>query len=155
MTPSKKLIKSTLPMGVAVLLAASMLAGCVVRVATPPPPPPPRVYVPPPPPPPPPAPAYSEPSVDVEVAANEAPPPLPDYEQPPCPEDGYLWTPGYWAWGGGGGYYWGPGTWVAPPAVGVLWTPGYWGFVGGGYRWNAGDWGPHVGFYGGVKYGFG
>ena len=54
-----------------------------------------------------------------------------------------------------GGYYWIPGTWVAPPAVGVLWTPGYWGFVGGVYRFNAGYWGPHVGFYGGVNYGFG
>ena len=27
------------------------------------------------------------------------PPPLPDYEQPQAPGDGYLWTPGYWAWG--------------------------------------------------------
>ena len=53
----------------------------------------------------------------VDVQAREAPPPLPDYEQPPCPEDGYLWTPGYWAWGGGG-YYWVPGTWVQPPRVG-------------------------------------
>lgn len=88
------------------------------------------------------------------MQANEAPPPLPDYEQPPCPEDGYLWTPGYWAWGGGG-YYWVPGTWVQPPRVGVLWTPGYWGFVGGVYAFHVGYWGPHVGFYGGVNYGFG
>jgi hypothetical protein len=134
------------------LSAVSLLGGCVVRVATPPPPPPPRVYVPPPPPPPRP---YVEPAVDVELQASEAPPPLPDYEQPPCPEDGYMWTPGYWAWGGGGGYYWVPGTWVQPPRVGVLWTPGYWGFVGGVYRFNVGYWGPHVGYYGGVNYGFG
>ena len=65
-----------------------------------------------------------------------------------------MWTPGYWAWGGGG-YYWVPGTWVQPPAVGVLWTPPYWGFVGGVYAFHAGYWGPHVGFYGGVNYGFG
>jgi hypothetical protein len=44
---------------------------------------------------------------------------------------------------------------VAPPAVGLLWTPGYWGFGGGGYAWHAGYWGPHVGFYGGVNYGWG
>ena len=94
-----------------------------------------------------------EPAVDVEVQANEAPPPLPDYEQPPCPEDGYMWTPGYWAWGGGG-YYWVPGTWVQPPRVGVLWTPGYWGFVGGVYAFHVGYWGPHIGYYGGVNYGF-
>jgi hypothetical protein len=28
--------------------------------------------------------------------APEAPPALPDYDQPPCPGDNYLWTPGYW-----------------------------------------------------------
>lgn len=83
-----------------------------------------------------------------------APPPLPVYEQPPCPVVGWIWTPGYWAWGPDG-YYWVPGTWVAPPRFGVLWTPGYWGFIGGAYVWHVGYWGPHVGFYGGVNYGFG
>ena len=42
-----------------------------------------------------------------------------------------------------------------PAHVGVLWTPGYWGFVGGVYMFHAGYWGPHIGFYGGVNYGFG
>jgi hypothetical protein len=65
-----------------------------------------------------------------------------------------MWTPGYWGWASAD-YYWVPGTWVAPPRVGVLWTPGYWGFAGGAYAWHAGYWGPHVGFYGGVHYGFG
>jgi hypothetical protein len=137
----------------AVVAAVSMLAGCVATVRVPGP----TVYAPPPPPPPPPPSASIEvaaPGVAVEVQATEPPPALPDYQQPPCPEDGYLWTPGYWAFSTGG-YYWIPGTWVAPPAVGVLWTPGYWGFVGGVYRFNAGYWGPHVGFYGGVNYGFG
>src|SRR6202041_2695698 len=153
----KYCVNSRLPLaGAAVILsAATVLGGCVVRATVPPPPPPPRVYVQPAPPPPPPPAAYVAPAVDVEVTANEAPPPLPDYEQPPCPEDGYMWTPGYWAWGGGGGYYWVPGTWVQPPRVGVLWTPGYWGFVGGVYRFNVGYWGPHIGYYGGVNYGFG
>ena len=132
-------------------VAATQLTGCVVRagVAVPPPPPPPRVYVAPPPPPP-----AADIAVDADVQASEAPPPLPDYAQPPCPVEGYLWTPGYWAWGVGG-YYWVPGTWVAPPRVGLLWTPGYWGYVGGVYMFHAGYWGPHVGFYGGVNYGFG
>jgi hypothetical protein len=130
----------------AAVAGVSMLAGCVATVRVPPP----AVYVPPPPPPPP-AVSYeaAAPAVAVEVQASEPPPPLPVYDQPPCPEDGFLWTPGYWAFSTGG-YYWIPGTWVAPPAVGVLWTPGYWGFVGGVYRFNAGYWGPHVGFYGGV-----
>jgi WXXGXW repeat (2 copies) len=74
--------------------------------------------------------------------------------QPPCPVEGYIWTPGYWAYGDEG-YYWVPGVWVAPPRVGFLWTPGYWGFDGGVYAWHGGYWGPHVGFYGGINYGFG
>ena len=88
------------------------------------------------------------------VSITVAPPPLPVYVQPVCPQPGYMWAPGYWAWSDDG-YYWVPGTWVPAPAVGMLWTPGYWGWSGGYYRWNAGYWGPHVGFYGGVNYGFG
>ena len=98
------------------------------------------------------APVYVPPAAVVDVQV--APPPLPVYVQPPCPVVGWMWTPGYWAWAPAG-YYWVPGTWVAPPRIGVLWTPGYWGFVGGAYVWHAGYWGPHVGFYGGVHYGFG
>jgi hypothetical protein len=90
----------------------------------------------------------------VLVSVTVAPPVLPVYTQPPCPGDGYIWTPGYWAWGPAD-YYWVPGTWVVAPAPGLLWTPGYWGWGGGAYLWHAGYWGPHVGFYGGVNYGFG
>ncbi len=89
------------------------------------------------------------------ISVGIAPPPLPVYEQPPIPGDGYLWTPGYWAWSPDYGYYWVPGTWVQPPQVGFLWTPGYWGWNSGAYIFNAGYWGPHIGFYGGVNYGFG
>ncbi len=86
--------------------------------------------------------------------ADAAPPPLPDYQQPPAPGDGYIWTPGYWAWGPTG-YYWVPGAWVEPPYMGALWTPGYWGFYGGRYSFYPGHWGMHIGFYGGINYGFG
>jgi WXXGXW repeat (2 copies) len=99
-------------------------------------------------------PAISSAGLFVGVSVNFAPPPLPVYEQPPCPEVGYLWVPGYWAWNDGA-YYWVPGTWVLPPEVGLLWTPGYWGWDDGDYFWHAGYWGPQVGFYGGVRYGFG
>ena len=88
------------------------------------------------------------------ISVGIAPPPLPVYAQPAIPAPGYMWTPGYWAWGPGG-YYWVPGTWVQPPTVGLLWTPGYWGWGGGAYIFHAGYWGPHIGFYGGVNYGFG
>ena len=93
-------------------------------------------------------------SAQVAVAIHIGPPALPVYEQPPCPVEGNIWTPGYWGYGPAG-YYWVPGVWVAPPRVGVLWTPGYWGFGGGIYAWHAGYWGPHVGFYGGINYGYG
>jgi hypothetical protein len=70
-------------------------------------------------------PAASHAQIAVGVSIRVAPPILPVYAQPICPEPGYIWTPGYWGWGGGL------------------------------YAWHAGYWGPHVGFYGGVNYGFG
>lgn len=90
----------------------------------------------------------------VFISVGIAPPVLPVYTQPICPGDGYIWTPGYWAYGPDG-YYWVPGVWVQPPQVGFLWTPGYWGWGGSAFLWHAGYWGPHIGFYGGVNYGFG
>src|SRR5580704_10643855 len=95
-----------------------------------------------------------EPAADMEVRASESPPPLPDNEQPPCPDDGYLWTPGYWFWNAAG-YYWIPGAWVQPPQGDVLWTPGYWEFVDPVYVFHRGYWARHVGYYGGINYGFG
>jgi len=92
--------------------------------------------------------------IAVGVSIHIGPPALPVYPQPVCPGAGYIWTPGYWAYGPLG-YYWVPGTWVIAPQPGFLWTPGYWGWVGGAYIWHAGYWGPHVGFYGGINYGFG
>jgi hypothetical protein len=100
-----------------------------------------------------PPPTEIDPAVNVEMRAADAPPLLLNEEQAPCTGDGYLWTPGYWAWGGG--YYWVPGAWVLPPRVGVLWTPGYWGYSGLVFAFHPGYWGPHIGFYGGVNYGFG
>jgi WXXGXW repeat (2 copies) len=92
--------------------------------------------------------------VAVGVSITVAPPALPVYVQPTIPAPGYIWTPGYWAYGPEG-YYWVPGTWIQPPVVGVLWTPGYWGWREGIYLWNAGYWGPRIGYYGGINYGYG
>src|SRR5580658_8075737 len=94
-------------------------------------------------------------TLSVGISIRTAPPALPVYTQPPCPTDGFLWTPGYWAYDEVDGYYWVPGVWVRPAQPGYLWTPGYWGFAGGIYGWHGGYWGAHVGFYGGVNYGFG
>jgi hypothetical protein len=99
-------------------------------------------------------PAASTAQIGVGLSIRVGPPALPVYDQPLCPGPGFLWTPGYWAYGPEG-YYWVPGTWVEAPAVGLLWTPGYWGWGNGFYVWHGGYWGPHVGFYGGINYGFG
>jgi hypothetical protein len=89
----------------------------------------------------------------VDISVNFAPPVMPVYEQPLCPVAGYIWTPGYWAWERD--YYWVPGVWVPPPSVGVLWTPPWWGWRNGAYVFNQGYWGPTIGFYGGINYGYG
>ncbi len=107
--------------------------------------------------------AYSQPQSynDAEEAGeqalaetDQAPPPLPEYDQPAAPADDYIWNPGYWNYASTG-YYWVPGIWCAPPFAGALWTPPYWAYDNRHYRFHRGYWGPHVGYYGGVNYGFG
>ena len=41
----------------------------------------------------------------VVISVGIAPPVLPVYVQPACPGDGYIWTPGYWAYGDDGYYH--------------------------------------------------
>jgi hypothetical protein len=92
----------------------------------------------------------------VAISVRFGPPALPVYEQPLCPAEDYIWTPGFWAWSDDDGdYYWVPGTWVLAPEVGFLWTPPWWGWEGGVFIFHEGFWGPHIGFYGGINYGFG
>ena len=61
----------------------------------------------------------------IGIAVSFGPPAIPVYEQPICPGEGYIWTPGYWGWGGDA------------------------------FFWHEGYWAPHVGFYGGINYGYG
>lgn len=92
----------------------------------------------------------------VVISVDFAPPEMPSYEQPYCPEPNMMWMPGYWAYDQDqGDYYWVPGSWVEAPRRGLLWTPPYWGWYGGHYRFHRGYWGRHVGYYGGVNYGYG
>jgi hypothetical protein len=94
--------------------------------------------------------------VAIGVTVGFAPPEIPVYEQPICPGDGYIWTPGYWDYDSDAAdYFWVPGTWILAPEVGYLWTPPWWGWGGSGFILTAGYWGPVVGFYGGINYGFG
>lgn len=95
-------------------------------------------------------------SAQVGVVITIGPPALPVYVQPPCPAEGYIWVPGYWAYDYDvDDYFWVPGTWVLAPEVGFFWTPGYWAWVGNQFVFYDGYWGPQVGFYGGINYGFG
>jgi hypothetical protein len=99
-------------------------------------------------------PVPSRAQVAVGISVRIGPPVLPIYFQPICPGPGYIWVPGYWAYGPDG-YFWVPGTWVFPPEEGLLWTPGYWDWDDSFYIWHEGYWGPVIGFYGGINYGFG
>jgi hypothetical protein len=101
------------------------------------------------------APAASAAQISIGIRVGFAPPALPVYEQPVCPGDGYLWTPGWWAYDDADGYYWVPGTWVEAPDPGYLWTPGWWGWDNDAFLFHEGYWGTEVGFYGGISYGFG
>jgi hypothetical protein len=101
-------------------------------------------------------PVLSTAQVGIGISVNVAPPALPSYDQPPIPGEGYMWTPGYWAWSNDiQGYYWVPGAWVLVPQPGFFWTPGYWSSGGDVFFWHEGYWGPQIGFYGGINYGYG
>ena len=90
------------------------------------------------------------------VAITIAPPALPVYEQPVCPGDGYIWTPGYWYWDDDvSDYYWVPGTWVRRRKSASSGRRA----IGAGAATHLFStkviWGSEVGFYGGINYGFG
>ncbi|MGL4301371.1 MAG: hypothetical protein ACRCS5_01530, partial [Sphingomonas sp.] len=94
--------------------------------------------------------------VFVNVSVRVSPPPLPVYVQPALPGPDYIWLPGYWAWDDlADDYFWVPGTWVLAPRPGYVWTPPWWGWSNGAYVFHTGYWGPHIGWYGGIVYGFG
>ncbi len=102
------------------------------------------------------APTLSRAQVSIGISVGFPPPALPIYRQPPIPGYGFIWTPGYWLWDDyDQDYFWVPGTWVRPPQIGYYWTPGYWGYRGGDYEFYEGYWGPVIGYYGGINYGFG
>jgi hypothetical protein len=101
------------------------------------------------------APSTASAQFSIGFSVNVAPPLIPVFAQPPIPGYGYIWTPGYWAWDPAFGYYWVPGEWVLPPEPGLLWTPGYWAWRDGVFGFISGYWGPTVGYYGGVDYGYG
>lgn len=96
----------------AVLLAATVLSGCVVTAG------PPRVYA--------------------GATISVAPPPPPVEEIGVAPAPGYVWFGGYWDWVGGR-HVWVRGHW-AQGRAGYHWVARRWYPAGGGYRMVEGHW---------------
>ena len=91
----------------------------------------------------------------VVISVGFGPPALPVYVQPVCafarlPLD--AWVLGLWS-----GWVL-LGSWCVGPTALELVCFGrrpIWGWENGAYLFHGGYWGPHVGFYGGINYGFG
>jgi len=67
-------------------------------------------------------------------------PPRPLVERPvPRPGPRYVWTPGYYRWGGRA-YAWVPGAWVLPPRPHAHWVRGRWAHRPGGWFFVEGHW---------------
>jgi hypothetical protein len=74
------------------------------------------------------------------VVYTHVPPPAAQIEvAPAAPGSAYVWTPGYWAWGGVA-YAWNPGRWVIPPPGYRTWHPGFWEHGPNGHHWTPGHW---------------
>lgn len=72
--------------------------------------------------------------------AQYAPPP-PRYYGPmgPAPGVGFVWTNGYWGWGGHD-WRWREGRWMRPPRGRSYWVAPEWRREGRGYRMRRGYW---------------
>jgi hypothetical protein len=55
------------------------------------------------------------------------------------PGRGFVWTNGYYRWGGRR-YVWTPGRWRRPPRSGAVWVSPRWRARRGGYTFVAGRW---------------
>jgi hypothetical protein len=78
----------------------------------------------------------------VSLGASEItsvmPPPAPRVEIAPPARDGFVWSPGYWDWGGHS-YYWIPGSWVVQRR-GAHYVPNQWEQVGSQWHFLRGHW---------------
>jgi hypothetical protein len=69
------------------------------------------------------------------------PPPAPQVEAVPvAPGPEYVWMPGYWSIGIGGGWAWVGGHYGVRPRPHAVWAPGHWGPHARGYVWIGGHW---------------
>jgi hypothetical protein len=56
-----------------------------------------------------------------------------------APAPGYVWTNGYWAYGGNS-WRWNDGRWMRPPRGRSQWVAPEWRHDGRGYRMRRGYW---------------
>jgi hypothetical protein len=78
----------------------------------------------------------------VSLAASEiisdVPPPAPRVEVAPAARDGFVWSAGYWDWGGHS-YYWVPGSWVVQRR-GAHYVANQWQQTGTQWHFLRGHW---------------
>jgi hypothetical protein len=88
---------------------------------------------------------------NVELYIGSAPP-APLYERAPAVRRGYVWSPGYWAWGGHR-HQWVPGSYIVE-RPGYVYAPPVWQQRGGRWYMQQGGWNPRNDGYGYGRQGF-
>lgn len=85
--------------------------------------------------------AEPQPAAPPNTAVMAQAPPAPQVEVVPvAPGPDYVWMPGYWSIGVGGGWVWVGGRYRYPPRPHAVWVGGYWARHGRGYIWVGGRW---------------
>lgn len=75
----------------------------------------------------------------IQVYIGSAPPPIRYERRPPPPNQGFVWTDGYWGTRDGG-YVWVPGRWQQPPYAGAYWSHPHYDHYDRGWRMHEGHW---------------
>jgi len=84
---------------------------------------------------------YATPASPPPQVVVAQPPPAPRVEVIPAPPSpAYVWLPGYWSLGAGGGWVWVGGHYAARPRPNVAYYPGHWARHSHGYIWVGGYW---------------
>jgi hypothetical protein len=82
--------------------------------------------------------AASSVSLGATEITSDMPPPAPRVEITPAARDGFVWSPGYWDWGGHA-YYWVPGSWVVQRR-GAHYVANQWEQTGNQWHFLRGHW---------------
>jgi hypothetical protein len=74
-----------------------------------------------------------------EIVVAQAPPAVRFETRTVSPGPQYVYTRGYWRWGGMK-YEWVPGSWIMRPRPAAVWVDGGWARRPGGWVWVRGHW---------------